>query len=272
MNKKSINKRLNKICSDWLDSITDIGLKIYLKDKVIITGGCFVSMLNNEKVNDYDIYLTEKEAVLKLAKYYVDKQYKHNETNVCESDKGIVSLYFNKNNNKFEKDPESEEKYVPLFFSSNAITLSDKIQIVLRFYGNAEEIHKNYDFIHTTNYWSSKDNNVVLNLNAVMAIINKQLVYQGSKYPIASIIRLRKFIKRGWYIDAGQIVKMCFQLNDLDLYDMEVLKDQLIGVDMLYFISFLNEIKQIKDKGDKLDSTVIIKLIDQIFDEDDNNE
>src|SRR3546814_1364029 len=53
----------------------------------------------------------------------------------------------------------SDPTYRPVFMSTNAITLSDKIQIVLRFYGEADAIHENYDFVHCTNYWTSKDAN-----------------------------------------------------------------------------------------------------------------
>src|SRR3546814_2013322 len=52
----------------------------------------------------------------------------------------------------------SDPTYRPVFVSTNAITLSDKIQIVLRFYGEADAIHENYDFVHCTNYWTSKEN------------------------------------------------------------------------------------------------------------------
>src|SRR3546814_939057 len=56
----------------------------------------------------------------------------------------------------------SDPTYRPVFMSTNAITLSDKIQIVLRFYGEADAIHENYDFVHCTNYWTSKDANLTL--------------------------------------------------------------------------------------------------------------
>ena len=57
----------------------------------------------------------------------------------------------------------------------------------------------------------------------------------GSKYPLCSIIRTRKFIQRGYTINAGQYLKMAMQLNELDLKDVSVLQDQLIGVDSAYF-------------------------------------
>ena len=70
-------------------------------------------------------------------------------------------------------------------------------------------------------------------------IINKELIYTGSKYPLCSIIRTRKFIERGYHINAGQYVKMAWQLNKLDLNNLDVFKDQLMGVDSFYWFSTL---------------------------------
>lgn len=153
------------------------------------------------------------------------------------------------------------KKYRPIYLSTNAITLSDKIQIIIRFYGGPDEIHNNYDFVHCTNYWTSWENNLVLRADALEAIITKELRYIGSKYPLCSIIRTRKFIKRNWHINAGQYVKMCMQLNDLNLTDIKVLEDQLTGVDVAYFIQVIEKCKAKED----LTSAYVIEIIDRMF-------
>jgi hypothetical protein len=38
--------------------------------------------------------------------------------------------------------------------SQNAISLTEDVQIVLRFNGNVEQIHKTFDFVHATNYFT----------------------------------------------------------------------------------------------------------------------
>lgn len=89
--------------------------------------------------------------------------------------------------------------------STNAITLSHRLQIVNRFYGKPDEIHDNYDFVHCTNYWTSWDSELVLRPAALEALLTRELRYVGSKYPVCSLIRVRKFTARGWSINAGQI-------------------------------------------------------------------
>lgn len=166
-----------------------------------------------------------------------------------------------------EETMEEKEKYRPIFLSTNAITLSNKIQLIVRFYGNPEDIHSNYDFVHATNYWDSLTSSVVLKQEALEAIMNKELVYVGSKYPIASLIRTRKFIKRGWQINAGQFVKMAWQISELDLNNIYVLEDQLVGVDSIYFLSFIDSMKtrMFKDKNFKLTGDYLTTVIDKIF-------
>src|SRR3546814_2365725 len=120
--------------------------------------------------------------------------------------------------------------------STKAITLSDKIQIVLRCYGEADAIHENYDFVPCTTYWTSKDANLTLRQPALKSLLCKELRYVRRHSPVCSVIRLRKFIRRGWVINAGQILKIMMQVSELDLTNPAVLQDQLTGVDSAYFI------------------------------------
>lgn len=158
---------------------------------------------------------------------------------------------------------DGKDRYRPVFVSTNAITLSDKVQIVLRFFGEPEEIHKNYDYVHCTNYWSAHDGFLKLRPEALEALLTRELRYVGSKYPIASVIRMRKFIARGWTINAGQILKMVWQIGELDLKNVDVLRDQLTGVDVAYFAELIAKIKE-RD-SEKVNSAYLIEIIDRMF-------
>lgn len=168
------------------------------------------------------------------------------------------------NANELEKD---KDRYRPIFLSTNAITLSNKIQIVIRFYGDPDEIHKNYDFVHCTNYLSMENLRLVLRPDAIEAILAKELRYIGSKYPLCSVIRTRKFIRRGWTINAGQYLKMLFQVAKLDLTDIGTLEDQLIGVDSAYFMQLVSALQSKKDldKDFEINYGYIVTIIDKIF-------
>lgn len=176
----------------------------------------------------------------------------------------IEEAYTETEREALENPVEEEGKpYRPIFLSTNAITLANRVQIVLRFYGEPEEIHKNYDFVHCTNYWSSWDGELTLHKAALESLLAKELKYVGSKYPICSVFRLRKFIARQWTINAGQILKMCMQISELDLKDLKVLEDQLTGVDVAYFIQVVEALKE-KDP-EKVNSAYLVEILDRMF-------
>lgn len=161
------------------------------------------------------------------------------------------------------QEAEGKPKYRPVFLSTNAITLSDKVQCILRFFGEPDEIHVNYDFVHCTNYWTSWESELVLRPEALEALLTKELRYVGSKYPVCSLIRLRKFIQRGWSVNAGQILKMIMQVNELDLTKYSVLEAQLTGVDTAYFLEVLSKVKE--NDPEKISSAYLVEIIDRMF-------
>jgi hypothetical protein len=164
------------------------------------------------------------------------------------------------------KRDESLPKYRPVFMSSNAITLSDKFQIVLRFSGEPKTIHESYDFVHATNYWT-KEEGLVTNAEALESILARELIYRGSLYPLASIFRTRKFILRGWSCHIGNYLKMTLQLNEIDLFDLDVLEEQLTGVDAAYLHEVMNAVKT-KRKDDKsfvFNSAYLCQIVDRLM-------
>ena len=88
MNRKTINKILTKKHEDFLSSITNEEVKKLIDKNSIITGGSIVSLLLNEKVNDYDYYFTDKEI-----NEYVDKQtFLKNEANKLNASKAESNI------------------------------------------------------------------------------------------------------------------------------------------------------------------------------------
>lgn len=330
MLEKTIKQILNKKVKKWVESIDDDIVKAQVLSNLIITGGCFTSMIQNETPNDYDCYFRTKESALIVSEYYVKKwneqhQEQKNKLGItckvfvldgANPSKELLDYYQIKDLKESQsrmisnceperikiifpsdgisgdpKEANQEEElgvdnlteldetaadevlkkekkpFNPVFLSTNAITLSDDIQIVVRFYGEPSELHSNYDYEHTKAYWTSWDNQLVISAKVYECVTNKSLVYTGSKYPLCSLFRMRKFIGRGWRINAGQILKMAMQISDLNLKDIDVLEDQLIGVDSLYFMHLINHFKQMKEKdpGFVLDSGYIVSIIDKIF-------
>lgn len=173
-----------------------------------------------------------------------------------------------------KKETDKGAKYRPIFLTSNAITLSDKIQIVIRFFGPIETIHENFDYVHCTCSYDYQTNELNIPQSALMSLINRRLKYKRSKYPVCSLIRARKFIKNGWHIDAGQFVKITWDISKLNLEDVNVLEDQMLGVDSAYFQQVIELLREHQSKsegesqsqnGQKIDDTYLMQVIDLVF-------
>jgi hypothetical protein len=162
-----------------------------------------------------------------------------------------------------ESPSKDKPRYRPIFMSQNAITLSDKIQLIIRFAGAPDVIHTNFDFIHATCWYEYHENILVLPPAALECMLARSLVYSGSLYPIASIFRSKKFINRGWRITAGQLLKIMWQISEINLKDMEVLQEQLTGVDQAYMYQLVNALQGVDP--DKINSAYVAVIIDRIF-------
>lgn len=276
MLKKNIKANIEAKIKDWLESISDNALVIKLKEHIIVTGGCITSMVLGEEVNDYDVYIDNANLCKELAQYYIsqftnkDKQSWDGCSAVIDADRVKIECEYGyiKTGLKEKKIPE----YYPVCFSENAITLSNDIQIVTRFTGSPDKIHENYDFEHTKAVYYSGDMSLSIPESVYDCIINKTLRYSGSKYPLCSLFRMRKFIKRGWNINAGQILKAAYQASQLDFEDINVLKEQLVGVDSMFFTSLIDDLENMLQGGESEEDTtlilssVVFEAIEKVFD------
>lgn len=291
--RKTIIETIENKVQDWISTLPkELGQKV--NENYILTGGAIPSMLMGDLPNDYDFYFKNSKVVVELAEYYLKDLVANNsrigeisvedqQNRVRIKIKSAGFLYSDINNNNyqyFESLPQEEiskyfksqkyiketsaPKYKAHYISENCISLDGDIQIVLRFIGTPEEIHKTYDFVHTTSYYTSEDG-LVLKQEALESILSKELKYIGSKYPVCSMFRMRKFIKRGWTINAGEMFKIAYDISKLNLNDMNVLHDQLIGVDTAYFSELLSVLNKQTNKD--IDRTYLFEVVNRVFDE-----
>lgn len=294
MKPRTIRKVINAKIDEWLETIPIEESEVIsaIKKDLIVTGGCIASMLLGEKINDFDAYFRTKESAAIVARYYVKKfDWKtvipaeivvpsdENRVRIIIASIGSYGSGEGDHPDAGEEedtlgeyefaDDETLEKYRPVFFSENAITLSNKIQLVTRFCGSPDEIHGNYDFVHAMNYFDYAKQELVLKPEALECLLSKTLIYRGSLYPICSLFRMRKFIDRGWKISAGEILKISWQIHELKLKELSVLREQLTGVDYLYFSELVKALEEADARGElnteRFTSNYVNEIIDRIF-------
>jgi hypothetical protein len=294
---KGIKKELNEFVESWLETLPE-EIRETVAKNTIITGGCIASMLMGDKVNDYDVYFRDQATTILVAKHYVSlfncsekakelKSLPHVQcdhiVNIKGKSEARVLIYIQSVGVAGEEDTEldlaeaqsfpDEEanansveplgKFRPVFLSQNAITLSHNAQIIIRFYGEPDQIHSNYDFVHATCYYDYGKNILHTPSEALLSMMSRELIYRGSLYPIASIFRMKKFIERGWRITAGQQLKIMWQISEIDLKDFNTLREQLTGVDQAYMHQLISALENVEN--DNINSTYVGEIIDKIF-------
>ena len=296
MNRKRIIGKLNGMFKAWLKEIRDDEVRKLVKRDAIITGGAIVSLLENEEPNDLDIYFSTFETAVAVAGHYVDRWNAHDHKAVArlviDEEAKRVKVYIGnygvaKEEERVEREPimdglssllgggskpKDEEPYRPVYLTDNAITLSDGIQLIIRFHGDVDEIHSNFDFEHCKMSYVPHTMKLTMPASSLEAVIMKELRYTGSKYPIASILRTRKFINRGYFINAGQYLKMIFQTQKLDLTNPDVLADQLNGVDLVYMAELISAVERAKFEDETIDHDYLVNIVEEIFDRDPEKE
>lgn len=287
MQDKTIKKAMVKKLYNWIDSIDNDSVRTAVKKDTIVTGGSIASMAMGDPVNDYDIYFRTIETTKLVAECYADKACKsglitdgstvevkvEEKTNIkgetelrvlsyIESS-GVISIepQSQEHEENGTVEEEDDDNYSVRFISENAITLSNSIQLITRFYGEPNKIHSNFDFIHAMCYFDLDKYELHMPVEAMRSMMSKTLQYKGSLYPICSLFRLRKFIKRGWNISAGQIFKIAHQISEIDLNDIDTLREQLTGVDQLYFNQLLIALHR---DNVPLDSCYVAEVIDRM--------
>lgn len=288
MKRKTITSVLAKKHKDFVDSFPE-ALRPIVNEGTIITGGSIASMLMKEPINDFDYYFKTPEAAKAVVDYFLTAY--NNTTKKPElhtafsSEDGIIGIKIvglkdsgydevPDDENADEEpagekteQPEKPSEYKIKFVSDNAITLSNKIQLIFRFCGTPDEIHANFDFVHCTCSYDTLTKELKLPPRALESILARELTFMNSKFPLCAVIRTRKFIKRGWQINAGQYVKMALILNEMNLKDIRVLRQQLTGVDSVYFNRVINAIEKRAEEDPTYDinNEMLFEIIEKIF-------
>ena len=200
MKKKQITKLLNGVMNKFLESITDEEVKKTIIEHGYIAGGCIPSMMMDEYVNDYDLYLSNKDAVDTVLSYYENIENENIENILNEFD-CLVDV-----------TPRAKKMFKVKLITDNSINLSDKIQIIIGFYGDASEVINKFDFKHLKSYYVIKDNELIIDPDVYQLLFEKELIYTGSSYPLSSFLRLRKYIKKGWNVSNPEMIKIALDV------------------------------------------------------------
>jgi hypothetical protein len=229
-----INKFIENAFNSSNKKLDDEMKKIFIKHS-FITGGCIPSLIMDDYVNDIDIYINEPSLAYEITNYFIKIAEEKNIKKIIEGE--YCTYHY-----------EDENKYLVNFKSPNSINFNGnpKIQIISKYAGLPEEIIDKFDFLHIKSYYVIYTKELHFVKNVHETLFNKEIIYTGSDYPLSSMIRVNKLIKKGWSIEPYYNLLIALDLQKYDLTNKNVIINQLTGIDPLYINSKLNAL--INDK------------------------
>lgn len=199
----------DRIKGDILDAIDELcellnnDLADIVRTRTYVAGGAIVSLVLGQVPNDYDVFISDERSAEVLRT-------------------GIKHTAITTNS-----------KLAPWIkaITANGITIklpSDKvIQIVTRFYGPPSRVFETFDFTHCRCYYKYSNEDLSYDRNL---ILSKKLIYDGvDKFPVNSIKRMIRFVRRGYDIDNESILTLVENIATLDWDNEKQRGQQLIG-------------------------------------------
>ena len=224
------------------EQIIHKGLPVEYRSKLeetgaFLAGGAVASVFSGTRINDYDIYFRSPEG-------------------------------FKACNTFFEE--QAGTSCVLEFFTPNALTYKiiengTKVQLITAFTGTAEEIFGKFDFTCCMGAYHFMNKEFKFHKDFLPHLSQRRLVFNtDTPYPLSSLVRVRKYIKKkGFTMDAVQLVKMALSIHNLELDDYATLKSQLQGVDILLFKQFLDKLEVRKNEPYEFEE--FVKWLEEIY-------
>lgn len=191
----------------------------------IIAGGFIVSVLRKVEINDIDIYFKNVEDCLGFIEEFIDDV-----SIVCLTDKAVT-------------------------MNHSGVT----IQVIFdRFYHNATEIFKTFDFSCCMASFDVEQDELYLHENFLIDNTRMELNVNGkTSYPLMSLMRVNKYINKGYFISRKELLKLSLQVTKLDIKDWGDLGKHIGGMYGLNISKFF-------DKKEPFDLDVVIDKLSDI--------
>jgi hypothetical protein len=201
----------------------------------MIAGGACTSVFSDNQVNDLDIYFKSAEDYQKVV------------------NKVMPSL----------KDNEYFATSCAFSFKRNGV----RIQLIKKIFASTPEgVMDNFDFTVCECVYLPKTQEFVMGENFLADLCGRRLVYNiNAKYPIASLWRVNKYVKKGFKLAAIESIKLALCINNLNIKNYQDLKEQLEGIDTL-FLAELTDVL-IKNENKEYDLKTALDYMNQVLEQ-----
>jgi len=208
-----------------------------------VAGGACTSVFSNARINDMDVFFLKKEDADSVSRYLVSAA------------------------------GEDKPNWVFVARTAHADTFKhiktgNVYQIIHAIYGPPSTVMAQFDFTIAQCAWIPAWDPFEYEKFEIADAFFQHLAQRklyftcGTQYPIASLWRMRKFLRRGFTIDAVNLTKIALAIHALKLDTMQQFKEQMLGIDAAWLGPILDEFND----SDSFKATHVASFIEGMVD------
>ena len=202
-----------------------------LKNNAYVAGGAIRSLFTSSPINDYDLFFEKESDFNNTLKGLTDFKFLSTDTAMTHNDSKTKQIF----------------------------------QLICATYADPENMLDTFDFTICMAAWK-QTGEFIFNDRFLQHCSQKRLCFNtNAKFPICSLWRALKYIKRGYKLPAIDLIKIALCINNVDLKNRKELKRQLMGIDTM----FLKKLTDALDKDGELsyDFGEALEMLNNLFED-----
>lgn len=181
---------------------------LMLKFDAFIAGGAVTSAFSSTRINDFDLFFQNKTSL----------------------DAAIAEV-------------PMDDKTVVTDSALSVILDGHRVQFIKVVTGTPEEVIDTFDFTVCQAAYSWRQG-FMFGREFMKHLAQRRLVFNiAAKYPICSLYRARKFIRRGFHFSGIEAIKLGLRIQALEIETYKQLREQLMGIDTLFLKDLTDSLK-----------------------------
>lgn len=174
----------------------------------VIAGGAVTSVFSSARVNDFDLFFPTQKHL----------------------DDAIASLTL-------------DEKVINTDSALSVIIGGHRVQLVKVITRTPAEVINSFDFTICQAAFDL-DDGFIFGADFFQHLAQRRLVFNiNAEFPICSLYRVRKFIKRGFHFSGIEAIKLGLRIQALEIETYADLRKQLMGIDTLFLKDLTDSLK-----------------------------
>lgn len=188
-------------------------LKVLQENSALLAGGAITSVFSSVKIRDFDIYFSSVVNRDRVLEFFEESE---------------VILDFTTANAKSYRVGNLKIQLI----------VSEKLLLPI-----PETVSTIFDFTVCMGLYNFGSRLFYLDDKFLVHLSQRKIVFNSKTlYPISSLVRLHKYMKRGFTVSGIEFLKVGLRINSLEMKTYADLKEQIQGIDTMFLRGFISSI------------------------------